>query len=185
MNKPNHYKKYSVHEDTNSDFTVLDLHKEEEDFHDIVSDNNSVRTAGNSIHYTNKLQTITRSSNSSSSASSGTSPSEDLTKNITVKRNLQMAVSKLDKLLQYEENLNKRSEIFHCIGALHSLVGDIKTAENSNGNKCELEVQLYLYPNVIQVILIPTLGFIKERKANGKNCFRCSRCSFLFQSRNG
>ena len=138
MNKPNHYKKYSVHEDTNSDFTVLDLHKEEEDFHDIVSDNNSVRTAGDTIHYTNKLQTITRSSNSSSS--SGSSPSEDLTRNIAVKRNLQQAVSKLDKLLQYEENLSKRSEIFHCIGALHSLVGDIKTAENSNGNKCELEV---------------------------------------------
>jgi len=137
MNKANSYSQYSIHEDTNSDFTVLDLHKNEEDFQDIISDKGSVKTTGDKIHY--RKPQYDKSGSSSVSSSGDASPQADLVRNTSVKMNLETAVSKLDKLLQYEENLTKRSEIFHCIGAIHSLVSEIKTSENSiNGTKCEM-----------------------------------------------
>lgn len=139
MNKANYYSQYSIHEDTNSDFTVLNLHKNDEDFQDIVNDKGSVKTAGDTIHYTKPRNEKSGASSVYTISSGDVSPQVDLVRNCNVKKNLETAVSKLDKLLQYEENLSKRSEIFHCIGTIHSLVSEIKTSESSvNGSKCEM-----------------------------------------------
>ena len=142
MNKANYYSQYSIHEDTNSDFTVLNLHKNDEDFQDIVNDKGSVKTAGDTIHYTKPRNEKSGASSVYTISSGDVSPQVDLVRNCNVKKNLETAVSKLDKLLQYEENLSKRSEIFHCIGTIHSLVSEIKTSESSvNGSKCEMMVR--------------------------------------------
>ena len=123
MTKSSSYKKYSLHEDTNSDFTVLDLHKDGsdnvgEDFHDIVTDQ----------------------SNSSGKFNGGRT-SKPINKNRTKdacsqRKDMNMTLIKLEKLLRQEPNLVKKNDIFHCIGTMKSLLGyeqpdgEIKSSTN-------------------------------------------------------
>ena len=102
----NIYRAYSLHDDKNSDFTVLDLHKENDE-------DSSVRVSGNSMHY----------SRSNSSQSSQRDP-----------RILREAVSNLDSLLRREKNLSNRAEIFQCLGVLQTISGSQPSDQmNANG----------------------------------------------------
>ena len=99
----NLYRAYSLRDDKNSDFTVLDLHKEnDEALQDILTDGNSVRASGNSMHYKRS------NSHRSFEGDSG---------------KLKEAVASLDLLLQKEKNLCNRTEIFKCLGVLQSITG--------------------------------------------------------------
>ena len=108
MTKSVPYKKYSLHEDINSDFTVLDLHKDtEEEFQDITK---------KMIH--GDHETVVGD--------------KELTKN------LMNTVLKLDKLLLKEENLMKKNEIFQCMVTLKTLLSENNDpscdSSNVNGN---------------------------------------------------
>ena len=105
----NIYRAYSLHDDKNSDFTVLDLHKENDE-------DSSVRASGNSMYY---------SRSNSSRNFQGDS------------RKFKEAVSNLDLLLRREKNLSNRVEIFQCLGVLQSISGsqpsDQRVANGVNG----------------------------------------------------
>ena len=101
----NIYKAYSLHDDKNSDFTVLDLHKENDE-------DSPIRASGNSMHY---------SRSNSSRSSQGDS------------RKFKEAVSNLDLLLRREKNLSNRAEIFQCLGILQSISGS-KPSDQRNAN---------------------------------------------------
>ena len=119
----NIYKAYSLHDDKNSDFTVLDLHKENDE-------DSSVRVSGNSMHYSR--------SNSSQSSQRDS-------------RILREAVSNLDSLLRREKNLSNRAEIFQCLGVLQTISGSRPSDQiNANGvnrrdrrNKVQLSNQFF------------------------------------------
>lgn len=113
----NIYRAYSLHDDKNSDFTVLDLHKENDD-------DSSVRASGNNMHYSR--------SNSSRSFQSDS-------------QKFKQAVSNLDLLLRREKNLSNRTEIFQCLGVLQTISGsqpsDQRIANGVNGRDSRNKVR--------------------------------------------
>ena len=112
----NIYRAYSLHDDKNSDFTVLDLHKENDE-------DSSVRASGNSMYYSR--------SNSSRSFQGDSQKFKE-------------AVSNLDSLLRREKNLSNRAEIFQCLGVIQSISGsqpsDQRIANGVNGRDSRSKV---------------------------------------------
>jgi len=138
MNSSNIYKKYRVHDDPHSDFTVLDLRKSvdidnDDDFQDILTDKKSVKETAKSIHFSKKDQSHQndRKVRSDKRASSHE-------ENHILKDNLEVNLNKLEKLLRQEQNLSRKPEIFHCIGSMKALLNTVTfpstTANVENGN---------------------------------------------------
>ena len=153
MQKSNLYRAYSLRDDTNSDFTVLDLHKDEEEgFQNIGTDGNPVRTEGESAPCSRDLQS--KPSSTSSDNPSNSSHRDAIDNNCH--HSLETTVAKLDSLLQQESNLVHRSEIFGYMDTIKSMVGKPATVANppcQNGNGNEMQVRnttmsMYLTQNM-------------------------------------
>ena len=153
MQKSNLYRAYSLRDDTNSDFTVLDLHKDEEEgFQNIGTDGNPVRTEGESAPCSRDLQS--KPSSTSSDNPSNSSHRDAIDNNCH--HSLETTVAKLDSLLQQEPNLAHRSEIFRYMDTIKSMVGKPATVANppcQNGNGNEMQVRnttmsMYLTQNM-------------------------------------
>lgn len=128
MTKSNSYKKYSLHDDINSDFTVLDLHKDvDEDFHDISADQNRSSVK---FHGGRALKPINRNRKSST-----VSTVDEVTD--SEKKDMNVTLMKLEKLLGQEPNLVKKDEIFHCIGTMRSLLGCKQSCGDNNSTTRE------------------------------------------------
>ena len=139
MQKSNLYRAYSLRDDTNSDFTVLDLHKDEEEgFQNIGTDGNPVRTGEGSAPCSRDLQS-TPSSSASSEQPSNSSHRDTIDNNLH--HSLETTVAKLDSLLQQEPNLAHRSEIFRYMDTIKSMVGKPASPPCQNGNGSGMQVR--------------------------------------------
>ena len=141
MQKSNLYRAYSLRDDTNSDFTVLDLHKDEEEgFQNIGvgTDGNPVRMGGGSAPCSRDLQS-THSSSASSENPSNSSHRDTIDSNLH--HSLETTVAKLDSLLQQEPNLAHRSEIFRYMDTIKSMVGKPASPPCQNGNGSGMQVR--------------------------------------------
>ena len=143
MHKSNLYRAYSLRDDTNSDFTVLDLHKDEEEgFQNIGTDGNPVRTGGESAPCSRDLQSKP-SSSASSEKPSNSSHRDTIDKNLH--HSLETTVAKLDSLLQQEPNLAHRSEIFRYMDTIKSMVGKPASPPCQNGNGSGMQVRFLMF----------------------------------------
>jgi len=107
VKKSDHFGKFSVHQDKISDFTVLDLHTDTDKINqDLIKE---------------KCDKFLELPSSSASSSSSDTPRVKTCGDRTGD-NLVAVVNKLEKLLQQEKHLSKRSDIFHCLGSLKKLM---------------------------------------------------------------
>ena len=119
-----HYGKFSVHQDKISDFTVLDLHTDSNIEEQVIEDVKQPDQTGDQF-----LELPSSSASSSSSDTPRVRTFDDITSD-----NLVAVVNKLEKLLQQEKQLSKRTDIFRCLGSLKKLMtkdsGKVKLARD-------------------------------------------------------
>ena len=127
------FSQFSVHQDKISDFTVLDLH----------TDNQAPGVEDVTNQLEEKCDPFLELPSSSTSSSSSETPRGRKCEDIT-SENVMAVVNKLEKLLQQEKYLSKRTDIFHCLGSLKKLVtNDAGKVNNRRDRDLLVDLQLF------------------------------------------